>query len=598
MRFPHFLSKNTKCEAPSHFIFVDTETFNVEIESNKYEARLKMGVACYYRNYKMRGKQYIQEEWLEFTTTDEFNNWLLSKLYDKTNLWCFAHNMKFDFQVLGVAKFMMEHDFTTDIAVIDSPPFFIRYRNAKKAVMFICSMNYFVTSLKKLGESIGEAKLKMPVNDAPKEEWQKYNRQDVVVLKTAILLFIDFVKQHNLGNFQKTLASQAFSAYRHRFMNKSIFIHSDESVLEMERNSYHGGRTECFFIGERKDNFYLLDVNSMYPAVMFDNEFPFQLQGTTENIDIITLKQLLKVYCCVAQVEIQTNIPVYPLVQDNKIIFPIGNFITYLTTPEIKFALENNHIKQIIKVAVYRKSKIFYNYVDELYKLRLQYKQQNNSAFEYMLKIMMNSLYGKFGQSGKHWNTIDTFPDLKFEEWIEKDIDTGEIKKYRKLLGTIQIMQQESESRHSFPAIAAHVTAYSRILLWNYITLAGCKNVFYCDTDSLLVNSTGLNNLKPIINKYKLGALKLEKEFSYINIRSPKDYVFDKIVKIKGVRKQAIKISENEFQQDQFWGISHAWSQEIYDKQIIQVITKKLSRIYTKGIIKENGIVEPFHISI
>lgn len=587
------MSRNSRSESPSWFVFVDTETRNVPIDENKVEAKLFLGYACFVRRYKQRNKQYETVDYLRFTESEEFISWVLSKIKKRTKVYVFAHNMQFDFQVLGIHKYMTEKGFKPLVVIIDSPPFIVSYRKDNTTIVFMDSMNYFRTSLKKLGESIGFKKLDMPDEKDPVEKWEDYCRQDVDVLRIAILSFIDFVKGNDLGNFQRTLASQAFTAYRHRFMDVPIYIHDEEDALEMERLAYYGGRTECFKIGALYEKMYLLDVNSMYPAVMRDYEYPFKYYGHAENLDLNKLQEVLEVFSAIAEVDVETEDPVYPLRFEDKLIFPVGKFKTYLTTPELKYALENNHIKKIRRLYAYRKGKIFTRFVDELYSLRLKYKQEGNEAYAYMLKILMNSLYGKFGQNGRKWKTVMASEDEEFEEWIEVNVDTGEKCKFRKALNLIQFLDTEEESFNSFPAIAAHVTAYARMMLWRYIQIAGRKNVYYCDTDSLLVNEIGYRNLKEYIDVDKLGYLKLEDTIDYAEIYAPKDYVFGKKIKRKGIRNTAIELGKCIFEQDKFWGIKTALRNGLYDRQIIEKQIKILNRKYEKGEVTEDNEVIP-----
>ena len=76
--------------------------------------------------------------------------------------------------------------------------------------------------------------------------------------------------------------------------------------------------------------------------------------------------------------------------------------------------------------------------------------------------------------------------------------------------------------------------------------------MFYCDTDSLFVNSDGYDNLKDLINPYQLGALKLEWESDDVVLNGLKDYTVDDYRKAKGIRKDAIEIRPGVFKQVQF----------------------------------------------
>jgi hypothetical protein len=148
-------------------------------------------------------------------------------------------------------------------------------------------------------------------------------------------------------------------------------------------------------------------------------------------------------------------------------------------------------------------------------------------------------------------------------------------------------------ARDSIPIIASTVTAHARMMLWGLIQTAGSENVIYCDTDSLFVNKAGLANLESFINPTELGRLKIEK-FGSCTIRGAKDYTFNGKTKLKGIKENATKISDDTYIQYQF----HTKNQRYRDGTpdgivVVKPITKKLTRNYDKGNVLSSGRVEP-----
>ncbi|KKL84369.1 hypothetical protein LCGC14_1965430, partial [marine sediment metagenome] len=168
------------------------------------------------------------------------------------------------------------------------------------------------------------------------------------------------------------------------------------------------------------------------------------------------------------------------------------------------------------------------------------------------------------------------------------------VTKIRYLLGEIFIMTGHGESFDSFPAIAAHVTAYARMYLWQLMQQVGYGNYMYCDTDSLIINEIGLDNLHDLISSTTLGGLKIEKKTRSLIIRGLKDYTFGSKTVIKGIRKNAIELSAGVYQQElwpSFRGLLHNAEPETYT---VKTIVKHLSREYTKGDVSIDGVVVPF----
>ena len=168
------------------------------------------------------------------------------------------------------------------------------------------------------------------------------------------------------------------------------------------------------------------------------------------------------------------------------------------------------------------------------------------------------------------------------------------VTKLRYLLGELFIMTGHGESFDSFPAIAAHVTAYARMYLWQLMQQAGYGNYFYCDTDSLIVNEVGLCNLQNKRSEVLLGGLKIDSVGSAVQLRGLKDYSFGVKDVVKGVTKNAVKLREGVFRQEQwpsFRGLLRSDDPNVY---IVGSTVKHLTREYAKGDVMPDGVVVPF----
>lgn len=594
MRRAHYLKGNQRTEVPRHFIFVDTET-RAEVPGAQREIHtLWFGWALYVRNRKSRGKEIQTEEWHRFTSALDFWEWATSKAHKGNKLYIFAHNWNFDGSILYTATTLRELGWDTMQYINEKPPFFLRVEKERRYVCLVDTLNFFTTSLSDLGSSIGIAKLEMPARTDNGESWDLYCRRDVDVLRTAMEAFISFIVAEDLGNFRPTLASQAMNAYRHRFMHHHILVHNDERVCDLERASYYGGRVENFYIGEVNEPLYYLDVNSLYPAVMASELYPAVLRGKVESLDLIHLKMLLEKYCVTAQVTIETDEPVYPLRTRERLLFPVGRYDTVLSTPELQHALAAGRIKAVANVAWYANANLFSDYVEALYARRQTYARDGNPAFAYLCKILLNSLYGKFGQSGRNWETVRPATDSDPVEWWEQLEDGGPVWKHRIRLGMIQRLEKDDESRDSFPAIAAHVTAYGRMHLWELMQIAGAGHVYYSDTDSLIVDRQGYEAVGAGRMGPGLGALKLERSTDSATFYGPKDYNFGDIERHKGIRRNAVKVAKATWEQAKFcswdWHLGHDQEGRVF----IDTVTKTLGRQYKKGTIGESGWVRPF----
>ena len=130
------------------------------------------------------------------------------------------------------------------------------------------------------------------------------------------------------------------------------------------------------------------------------------------------------------------------------IVSPLGRFWTPLTPPVIDYSSAACHFPAIGAFAVHKRAVLFEDYVGHFSGLLLEYKAAGNQAFELMAKLLVNALFGKYGQSGRKWVETDVYDwpsnwDYGAEGFIE-DSD-GKLIKLRYRLGRIQQLLTEGE---------------------------------------------------------------------------------------------------------------------------------------------------------
>jgi len=595
MRKPHLLKGNKDLEQPEDFIFFDTETLETKLSDEEVEHIFRLGVALYWRR-RIDGSPDVLQ-WLNFTDISQFWDFVESKSFSGRRLVLLAHNISYDMRILKGFETMRERGYILVKLISDSFVNIWKFRKQGKTLLFLDSMNFFNFSLKELGKDLGLAKMPMPEFKESHQLWFTYCKRDVEILYKGIKTWLEFIKLNNLGSFALTLAGQSFNSFRHRFNSFPIFIHSNQQAIDLERESYHGGRTECFFVGTLPlENYHYLDVISMYPSVMISNTYPTRLRSFTNSLSVSNLKRLLASNCLISKVFLETSEPAFPYKIFDKLCFPVGKFWTVLSTRELLYALSKDYIKEVRETAVYQAQPIFVDYVNFFHQCRQTYRAQGNFSFSIISKLLLNSLYGKWGQRNEIFKVIakDTdYPDGIYEVWNveeqKKDI-------YRSMNGVLEKSVGKKEAFHSFPAIASHITADARLVLWNYIKLAGQNNVFYCDTDSLFVNSVGAANLKAEFSASVLGKLKLKGTAQNLEIRGLKDYTFGDSVRMKGIRPDAEKLADNKFRQWQWEGMRGSLRNARINRVILKKITKILYRDYFKGLVEPSGKVVPYQV--
>lgn len=617
-REPKHLPRLSRQTIPKHLVFFDTETHVIEDDGGGVSFPLRLGVANYVRlNFDGSIKG---DETIVFYSTDEFFEFLLDKQRSKQKMWVFAHNVGFDVRVLDLPTYVNDRDFKSEPPIINDRVFIWDVKTGKATITFMDTANYGVHSVSQLGSDMGYDKLDIDFDTDNIDELITYCKRDVEILRRFVLSYITFIQENNLGEVRVTIASQAFTTYRYKFMHKQPMIHINEDVLRLERSGYYGGRTECFFIGTLEgETHYYVDVNSMYPYVMLTKKIPHTLIGHSRNVPVRYLGVRLSKFYVVAKVRLNTDKIIYPYRRGKRLIFPVGRFITTLHHSELELAYKHGHIEHVYECAIYEHDYLFSDYVRFFYDLKQRYGREGKKTWRLITKLFLNSLYGKFGQIQPtrklllvdKGDEIIRIPNLTEEDLLQLDhIYTSEMfritgshkesNRHFQLLmwyGSLYEESREGETLYSCPSIAGSVTAYARIRLWEIMSLAGLDNVYYIDTDSCIVNQDGYNNLAPMLNENEIGMLALEDTTERVVIHGNKDYEFGDTVRHKGLPKTAVQTKQDTWEYVQFQGFISWLNEGGKPGMIGHRRQKRRLHTYDKGIVDpKTGYIKPHHL--
>jgi len=588
----HWLRKNKSSTRPEVILFVDTESTERALGEKVAEHSLKVGWSCL--------TQYVPGDGLEvlgwYKITDDISFWhLVSQVaVEHKRTYIVSHNIDYDARVLRAFSILPGIGWTPAYAILGESCRFFTFRSGKNTIALLDNLNYWRVPLSVLGHEFGIEKMHVNFDTVSDDDLSRYCKNDVKILVKVWDYWLGFLDRHDLGNFSITISGQAFRAFRHRFMEHKIGIHNRADAIKLERMSYKGGRCEVWRTGHfTGETFYKLDVNGLYAYVMQQFPVPRALVKVLVNVSPAYLEKLLEKYLVVADCIVETDEPIYALHSRGFNIFPAGTFRATLTTPEIRYALERGHLRAIGEVAIYQGDVLFKKFIDYFTPLRQQYKATGDTARSAMCKMIRNSLYGKFGQRGYTQKKIGVAPlgKVSVRHWLDLE---SQRECWDWTYGGVVIRQEKGgEAEDSFPGIASHIAAYGRLVLWDYAAGAGLENVYYADTDSLIVNQTGYDNLAEWIDPLRLGFLKLEGETADLEILAKKSYAFGEKRTAKGIRKNAVQQMDGSWRQVHFTSLKWAFRHGNLDNVTVFEVDRHMQNTVTHGKIDDDGRVHP-----
>ena len=446
----------------------------------------------------------------------------------------------------------------------------------------------------------------------------KYCEIDCISLYQVIqnfnTLIFDFFKI-NIHKYP-TLPSLAFAIFRSNFMMETIIPQLSGKISKDIRQGYTGGAVDMYIPKPPKGTkIYCYDVNSLYPAQMKSQPMPVgtptYFKGDITKVD----KDAFGFFYC--KIEAPDNI-LHPILQTHvktkngtRTMAPIGTWEDMIFSEELKNAEKYGYKFEILWGYTFERKYIFDNYVSFLHNLRNKYPKSH--PLNFIAKILLNSLYGRFGMN-------DNFPSISvihkdyyadFEnKYLDSIIKITEIEDYKLVTYTNQnLIDYDSEnSTHNVSiAIAAAITAYARIHMSQFKNNPNFK-LYYSDTDSIFIDKPLPEHM--IDNKI-LGKLKLEYVCNKAIFLAPKVYCLETedgkfIYKVKGLshevelklqdfenlltRNSILKKDQNKFFRELSKG---------YIETLDQVYTLQVTENKRELIFKNNKLIEtkPFIIT-
>lgn len=383
-----------------------------------------------------------------------------------------------------------------------------------------------------------------------KKDLLDYMKQDILLLGGVMLKAQEsYWKLYKVDIESKiTLPSLALSIFRMKYYDSSNYpIHipnmNEDSFI---RRAYYGGHSDTY--KPYGENLFYYDVNSLYPFVM--KEFPMPggvpvWHGNLEGMDLDSMFGFIETYVVCPKTIKNPFLPYRD--KNNTLIFPTGEFCGVYYSEELKYAKGLGYT--VIPISGYlfeRKESPFREFVTSLFESRLEARKEGNEALAYVYKILMNSLYGRFGINPKstitevcdekRYKELVRHSDLIFAEML---IDNSFVVAYYNNRYTGSDIDYWNPPTNSAVQLSAAITAYARIYMYPYISREDC---YYTDTDSVVLEQPLPSD---VISSSVLGKFKLEDEIMKGYFLAPKSYFYvtkdgKEVLKYKGPAKKQV----------------------------------------------------------
>ena len=332
-------------------------------------------------------------------------------------------------------------------------------------------------------------------------------RDSADIVAQAFRTWRKFIITNHLGRVAMSIGAQSMMSYRRFCAPKSLCLHTDATVLALERKACAGGYMAAMQTGIVGDC-VLVDYRSAYVDAM-RNPMPVKLVGAGVTPPLHEFYRVIdEGYSVVAAVTLAPHTPTLLGRCRRHTVNKLGAHTTFteqtdrdfsrcraghktvLTTPEL--VAVKGLIESVETWAVYRSDTVFSDWCQHIWRVRCNARDDFTRA---MTKRLATALHGCFAYQPSVWTAEDTLDQWGGDFTYWWGICGGDCKtegthrhKYRQMLGRVERQDRYKEGANSMPAIYAHVTAHARLKLSALIETVGWGHTFYADTDGAIID--------------------------------------------------------------------------------------------------------------
>jgi len=540
----HYVRPNEQTRVPRSLIVFDTEASTARVPGG-HEQTWKVAVAWFSKSRK--GRAPVQSEGVYLTPVD-----LWQAVTDhcrrsgRTVMW--AHNLGYDARISSAFLDLPQLGWALVAHNVAPRGTWLVWRRERATLTMVDTASVWPTTLASIGKWFGLSKPELPGPDAPMAEWVERCRADVLITRTAVMAYLDWIETADMGNWQFTGAGMAWSAFRHKFLRHNMLVHADEDALAAERRAMWTGRCEAYWHGSiGYQEIQEWDFETAYAQIARDFNVPCQLLGAVGPRSAWRRALDDPQLAILAEVTVTTSVPTVPTLHDGRILWPVGTFRTTLWDVELRAAIDDGATVTFHRGWLYRARPALAEWAQWVIDQIHAPAGQCPLWLKAILKHWSRALVGRFAMTYSTWELWADMPTMAAER--RTLIDEIEQRTYD-LMHVGSDMWRESgtvEWAQSMPAVTGYVMAACRVRLWRLIRVMPPGSVLYCDTDSLLIGDQWVSTILDITQIGVGKGLRLKSTYRGFSIRGPRQIVTGERVRMAGVPVLAQRVGRDDF---------------------------------------------------
>lgn len=510
------------------------------------------------------------------------------------SLWLFCADLPYDLSLLRLPPALCEQGWavTSHAVTTDSP--WIRMRRGSCTLTLADARGWLRCPAAALGADYA------PAGSGPGPEpgalpgGAGQAGRTAGILAAALTSVMDWWDRNRLGNWGLTGTATGWNAMRHQVGDGAITINLDPAGVALDRAAVYGGRREATIAGHLPAGDYrLLDFEQAYATIAANCPLPVKRGRWFTSMPVAGVPGPGAGWGIIAECEVETDVPRWPLRAGTQVIYPVGRFRTTLAHPEILAARDAGCLREVGRGQAHILGTVLQPWFRWVAAAAAGDVPGVPAAARRLVKHWGRACTGKWAQHGSE--VIATWPATHggwhYEQtWNWSRLRPGHVAE----IGDTAISTVETDiADNCYPAVLAWIESECRRRLSAVIDALGRAEVITCDTDGL-ITAAPAGNWPPALASLTAPLILREKQrFGWLDVAGPQHLRGPGYRKMSGIPSTAKPTPDGHLEAWLWPGLTTQMTQMPAGGYLRQKQVYTIPRVNVAGWVMEGGHVIP-----
>lgn len=584
----HYLRANHTTRLPRCFVYLDTEAWQVRTEKVETQTFQLAAAAHDCVRTDRPGREVAETE--TFTDPGEVWDWIERKARPGKRCVLVAHNLAYDLRISRAFDTLPARGWKLDGARLDRGQAWMIWRKGRRNLTMVDSMAWLPTTLEKLGDMVGRRKPPLPPPGADEARWRERCVADVAILRDCWRRVMAWLEREDLGNFKVTGAGQSWTAFRHRFYDHPILVHTDDEQRGREQAAAWAGRCEAWRHGDLGHGpWHEWDLERCYATIAAECQVPVRFNGHAGPLTQVRRFNLARRMAVLQRVEVTTDVPVLPTKTPDGIAWPVGRFETTVWENEIAMAVKEGARIRTLDSWIYRRRPALAAWGEWVLAQLDRPPAELDPVIRVVLKHWSRALIGRFGSKFTSWEPWGEAPTWDVSLGRMTPLE-GDVPAHLLQLGhDLYVGQPGGYGQNAVPMVMSWIMAEARVRLWQVMRAAGLENLAYCDTDGVIVSPAGHERLKAA----RLPGLRVKRQWRTLTVHGPRQVIAGGRLRAAGIPTSAVPTADGAWIADVWTSLPASLRRGESDRVVIMERRLKMHGTDHRRHHLDGGLTEP-----